>query len=157
MGYPLYLPISICPWTSHEIDNFVNLKKKKGKKCLKTKQVPGFHGLKSSVDIFQMLRAQCFYKPLGFLPAEMLKDTTLCIAERITGRFSREALTKLQIHAIEQRSWNSSSKVQTNIANGGHLSNPNGWASRGPSTLFQLPMNSQLCTAHKKFPKIHSV
>lgn len=32
MGHPLYLPISICPWTSHEIDNFVSLNKKKKEK-----------------------------------------------------------------------------------------------------------------------------
>lgn len=62
-------------------------------------QVPGFRGLKSSVDIFEMLRAQHFYKPLVFLPAEMLKGMALCFSEWIKGKFCREALAKLQIHA----------------------------------------------------------
>jgi len=45
---------------------------------------------------------------------------------RKSWRFSRETLMKLQLHATERRSCNSSSKVQTNISKGGHLSNSNG-------------------------------
>lgn len=110
MGHPLYLPISICPWTSHEIDNFMNLKKKKEKNASRPSKYQDSMVLRAvlmsfkcwELNVFTNLWVSCLQKCWKTRPSVLLNGSQGGSAGRLL-QSSRSMLESKGAETVQAR------------------------------------------------------